>query len=113
MKKLLAVTMLLALAPLMRGQDEKVRVYVTDDPIFEHTGIIRGSSDSRSSAAAASGAYGSVAAASSQSSSSVAGVSHTQNGADPRTTEIQADIAQDCPGITVTSVATNADYVMI
>jgi hypothetical protein len=96
------------------------RVYVTDDPIFEHTGIVRGSSASQSSAsasaAAVSGSHGSAAAAASasasSSSSSIAGFSHTQSGADPRTMEIQADIVQGCPGVIVTNDPQAANYVL-
>jgi hypothetical protein len=60
------------------------RLYVTDDPIFEHTGIARDSS-----------------------------ATHTQKGADPRTMEIQADIFQSCPGVIVTNNPQAANYVLI
>jgi len=59
------------------------RVYVTDDPIFEHTDIVRESS-----------------------------ASHVQNGADPRTMEIQADIVQRCPGVIVTNNPQAANYIL-
>lgn len=62
---------------------DPARVYVTDDPIFEHTGITRDSS-----------------------------ATHTQKGADPRTMEIQADIVQSCPGVIVTNNPQAANYVL-
>jgi hypothetical protein len=114
MKRSFAVVLaVLAAAVYAVAAQDKPRVFVTDDPIYEHIGMIRGSSGSSSSAAAASGQYGSAAAAASSSHSSIAGVSHTQNGADPRTVELQADLSKNCPGIVVTNRAEHADFVLL
>jgi len=63
--------------------DGKVRIYITDHPIFESTGIGK----------AAANRHGGAAA----------GVSHTQSGDDPRTVEVQADIMKVCPAFIVAS----------
>jgi hypothetical protein len=83
----------------------RARVYVTDDPIFEHTGITRGSSAGQASVTP-------DGSASASSAGSIAGFSHTQSGADPRTVEIQADIFQSCPNAIVTINPQAANYVL-
>lgn len=86
--------------------DGRVRVYVTDHPMDEVTSIIRGSSASGFRADRDSARGGSV--------SSVGGVSHGQVGDDPRTVEIQADIAKVCPAyVLVSDNPARADYILI
>jgi len=63
--------------PPFHSTDGKVRLYVTDDPMFESNGVFR-----------AGGNRNGVVAA---------GASHTQAGDDPRTVEIEADILKVCP----------------
>lgn len=63
--------------PPFHSADGKVRVYVTDHPIFESNGIAKAAGDRHGASAAA--------------------VSHTQAGDDPRTVEIEADILKVCP----------------
>jgi hypothetical protein len=77
MKRTLILLAVLSLALVVRGlaQDDKVRVFVTDDPSFESNTIVRNN----------------------------AAVSHTQAGADPRTTEMQAEVFKACPAVIVTS----------
>ena len=70
-----------------RSNDGKVRMYVTDHPIFESNGIARASGD--------------------RHGGSAAGVSHTQAGDDPRVVEVEADILKVCPTYVVAS--NNAD----
>lgn len=86
--------------------DGRVRVYVTDHPMNEVTSIIRESSASGFRADRDSIRGGSV--------SSGAGVSHAQVGDDPRTVEIQADIAKVCPAyVLVSDNPARADYILI
>ena len=68
---------------LFHSSDGKVRVYVTDHPMFEANGIVRASGD--------------------RNGGSAAGVSHTQAGDDPRTVEVEADIMKVCPTFIVAS----------
>jgi hypothetical protein len=63
--------------------DGKVRLYVTDDPMFESNGVFR----------AGGNRNGAVAA----------GSSHMQAGDDPRTVEIEADILKVCPAYVLAS----------
>jgi len=69
------------------SNDGKVRMYVTDHPIFESNGIAKASGDRHGGSAAA--------------------VSHTQAGDDPRVVEVEADILKVCPTYIVAS--NNAD----
>jgi hypothetical protein len=69
--------------PPFHSTDGKVRIYVTDDPMFESNGMFRAEGDR----------HGAVAA----------GASHTQAGDDPRTTEIEADILKVCPAYVLAS----------
>jgi hypothetical protein len=74
--------------------DGKIRVYVTDHPIFESNGIGR--------------------AAGNRHGGSAAEVSHTQAGDDPRTVEVQADIQKVCPAnIIASNNPDRADYVLV
>ena len=68
---------------LFHSTDGKIRVYVTDHPMFESNGMIRASGD--------------------RNGGSAAGVSHTQAGDDPRTVEVEADIMKVCPAYIVAS----------
>jgi hypothetical protein len=70
-------------APLFHSTDGKVRVYITDHPMFEANGMVRASGD--------------------RNGASAAGVSHTQAGDDPRTVEVEADIMKVCPSYIVAS----------
>lgn len=80
--------------PPFHSTDGKVRIYVTDHPIFESNGIAKASGDRHGASAAA--------------------VSHTQAGDDPRTVEIQADILKVCPAFVMASNNPDrADYVLI
>jgi len=88
------------------SMDGRVRVYVTDHPMNEVTSIIRESSASGFRADRNSIRGGSV--------SSGAGVSHGQVGDDPRTVEIQADMAKVCPAyVLVSDNPARADYILI
>jgi len=69
--------------PPFHSTDGKTRIYVTDDPMFESTGVVRASGNG----------WG----------GSVAGVSHTQAGDDPRTVEVEADIMKVCPAYVIAS----------
>jgi hypothetical protein len=69
--------------PPFHSNDGKVRLYVTDDPMFESNGAFR----------AGGNRNGAVAA----------GASHTQVGDDPRTVEIEADILKVCPAYVLAS----------
>lgn len=81
-------------APLFHSTDGKVRVYVTDHPIFESTGIAQASGNRHGASAGAA--------------------THTQAGDDPRTVEVQADIQKLCPAyITASNNADRADYVLV
>ncbi len=80
--------------PLFHSTDGKIRVYVTDHPMFESNEIARASGD--------------------RHGFSAAGVSHTQAGDDPRTVEIQADILKVCPAFVLASNNQDrADYVLV
>jgi len=69
--------------PPFHSTDGKVRMYVTDHPIFESNGIARASGDRHGASAAAA--------------------SHTQSGDDPRIVEVEADIMKVCPAYIVAS----------
>ena len=74
--------------------DGKVRIYVTDHPIFESNGIARAGGNGNAWGAAAN--------------------SHTQDGDDPRTVEVQADILKVCPSNVIASNNPDrADYVLV
>ena len=80
--------------PPFHSTDGKIRLYVTDHPIFESNGLAMASGD--------------------RHGASAAGVSHTQAGDDPRTVEIQADILKVCPAFVMASNNPDrADYVLI
>jgi hypothetical protein len=80
--------------PTFHSTDGKIRLYVTDHPIFEANGIARASGDNNGGSAAS--------------------VSHVQAGDDPRTVEIQADILKVCPAfIMASNNPDRADYVLI
>lgn len=80
--------------PPFHSTDGKIRVYVTDHPYFESTGIAKASGD--------------------RHGGSAAGVAHTQAGDDPRTVEVQADIIKVCPAnIIASNNPQRADYVLI
>ena len=81
-------------APPFHSTDGKVRLYVTDHPIFESNGIAKASGDRHGASAAA--------------------VSHTQAGDDPRTVEVEADILKVCPPFIIASNNPDrSDYVLI
>lgn len=74
--------------------DGKIRVYVTDHPMFESNGMLMASGD--------------------RHGGSAAGVSHMQAGDDPRTVEIHADMLKVCPPfIMVSNNPDRADYVLV
>jgi len=80
--------------PPFHSTDGKIRIYVTDRPFFESTGMAR----------AAGNRHGGAAA----------GVAHTQAGDDPRTTEVQADMVKVCPPYVIPSNNPDrADYVLV
>lgn len=80
--------------PPFHSTDGKTRIYVTDHPYFESTGIARASGD--------------------RHGGSAAGVAHTQAGDDPRTVEVQADIIKVCPAnMIASSDPKRADYILI
>ncbi len=80
--------------PPFHSTDGKIRVYVTDHPYFESTGIAKASGD--------------------RHGGSAAGVAHTQAGDDPRTVEVQADIIKVCPAnIIASNNPQRADYILI
>ena len=80
--------------PPFHSTDGKIRVYVTDHPIFESNEIGRASGDRHGASAAE--------------------VSHTQAGDDPRTVEVQADILKVCPAfIMASNNPDRADYVLV
>jgi hypothetical protein len=81
-------------APRFHSEDGKVRVYVTDHPIFESNGIARAGGNRDGWGAAAAG--------------------HTQSGDDPRTVEVEADLMKVCPSYVIASNNPDrSDYVMI
>jgi hypothetical protein len=80
--------------PPFHSTDGKVRIYVTDHPIFESNGIARAGGNGHAWGAAAN--------------------SHTQAGDDPRTVEIQADIVKVCPrNVIASNNPDRADYVLV
>jgi len=80
--------------PPFHSTDGKIRIYVTDHPIFESNGMLRASGDRHGSSAAA--------------------ISHVQAGDDPRTVEVQADIQKVCPTFVMASNNPDrADYVLV
>lgn len=80
--------------PPFHSTDGRIRVYVTDHPIFESNGIGRAGGD--------------------RHGFSAAGVSHTQAGDDPRTVEVEADILKVCPAFVMASNNPDrADYVLV
>lgn len=80
--------------PPFHSMDGKIRIYVTDHPISESTSISQSSSNRHGDASAS--------------------VSHTQEGDDPRTVEIQADIQKLCPANVIASNNPDrADYVLV
>jgi len=68
---------------LFHSTDGKVRVYITDHPIFESNGIARAGANGN-------GAY-------------YASAKHAQSGDDPRVVEVEADILKVCPPYVVAS----------
>jgi hypothetical protein len=81
--------------------DNKVRLFITDDPLFESYAF------SHSSAGFYANAHGAGGGAHS------AEFAANPNGkADPRTVELQADMQKSCPQFTVTSNMQNADYIL-
>jgi len=80
--------------PPFHSTDGKVRIYVTDHPIFESNGIAKAAGDRHGASAAAA--------------------THTQAGDDPRTVEVQADILKVCPPFIIASNNQDrADYVLV
>jgi hypothetical protein len=80
--------------PPFHSTDGKIRIYVTDHPIFESNEIAK--------------------AAGNRHGGSAAEVSHTQSGDDPRTVEVQADILKVCPAyILASNNSDRSDYVLI
>jgi hypothetical protein len=80
--------------PPFHSTDGKVRIYVTDHPIFESNGIAMASGNRHGGSAGAA--------------------THTQAGDDPRTVEIQADIRKVCPAnVIVSNNPDRADYVLV
>jgi hypothetical protein len=80
--------------PPFHSTDGKVRIYVTDHPMFESTGIATASGNRHGASAGAA--------------------THTQAGDDPRTVELQADIAKLCPAnIIASNNPDRADYVLV
>jgi len=80
--------------PPFHSTDGKIRIYVTDHPIFESNGIGKASGDRHGASAAVA--------------------THTQAGDDPRTVEIQADILKVCPAFVMASNNPDrADYVLV
>jgi hypothetical protein len=80
--------------PPFHSMDGKIRVYVTDHPISESTSIAQSSGNRHGDASAA--------------------VSHSQQGDDPRTVEIQADIQKLCPkNVIASNNPDRSDYVLV
>jgi hypothetical protein len=69
--------------PPFHSTDGKIRIYVTDHPIFESNGIAQASGNRHGGSAAAA--------------------SHTQSGDDPRVVEVEADMRKVCPAHIVPS----------
>jgi hypothetical protein len=80
--------------PPFHSTDGRIRIYVTDHPMFESNGVAKASGD--------------------RHGGSAAGVSHTEAGDDPRTVEIQADILKVCPAyILASNNPDRADLVLV
>jgi hypothetical protein len=80
--------------PPFHSIDGKIRIYVTDHPIFESNGLAMASGN--------------------RHGASAAGVAHVQAGDDPRTVEVQADILKVCPTFVMASNNPDrADYVLV
>jgi hypothetical protein len=80
--------------PPFHSTDGKIRIYVTDHPMFESNGIAMASGNRHGGSAGAA--------------------THTQAGDDPRTVEIQADIVKLCPANVIASNNQDrADYVLV
>jgi len=80
--------------PLFHSTDGKIRIYVTDHPIFESNGIAQASGNRHGGSAGAA--------------------THTQAGDDPRTVEVQADIVKLCPAnIIASNNQDRSDYVLV
>lgn len=80
--------------PLFHSTDGKIRVYVTDHPIFESNTVGKAEGNRHGGSAAVA--------------------SHTQAGDDPRTVEIQADIQKVCPAnIVASNNPDRSDYVLV
>ena len=80
--------------PPFHSTDGKIRVYVTDHPMFESNGIAQASGNRHGGSAAA--------------------VSHTQAGDDPRVVEVEADIMKVCPPyILASNNQDRADYILV
>lgn len=80
--------------PPFQSTDGKIRIYVTDHPIFEANGIARASGDRHGGSAGAA--------------------THVTAGDDPRTVEVQADIQKLCPtNIIASNNPDRADYVLV
>ncbi len=86
---------------LQPASDGKVRLFVTDDPLFESSSFY----------ASSYGAYGNSNGAGAGGRS--VGFANNPNGkADPRTVEVQSDLWKSCPQFTVTANFQNADYIL-
>jgi hypothetical protein len=80
--------------PPFHSTDGKIRIYVTDHPMFESNGIAMASGNRHGGSAGA--------------------VEHVQAGDDPRTVEIQADIVKVCPANVIASNNQDrSDYVLV
>jgi hypothetical protein len=80
--------------PPFHSTDGKIRIYVTDHPIFESNGIAMASGNRHGGSAGAA--------------------THTQAGDDPRTVEVQADIVKLCPANVIASNNPDrSDYVLV
>jgi hypothetical protein len=80
--------------PPFHSTDGKIRLYVTDHPIFESDTVGKAGGNRHGGSAAVA--------------------SHTQAGDDPRTVEIQADIQKVCPANVVASNNPDrSDYVLV
>lgn len=80
--------------PPFHSTDGKIRLYVTDHPIFESDTVGKAEATRHGGAAAVA--------------------SHTQAGDDPRTVEIQADIQKVCPAnIIASNNPDRSDYVLV
>ena len=80
--------------PPFHSTDGKIRIYVTDHPMFESNGVGMASGNRHGASAAE--------------------VTHVQAGDDPRTVEIQADILKVCPAFVMASNNPDrADYVLV